>query len=220
MRVVLQNAWLLLDGLWVTIQVTIGAGAVAVVLAFVAGLSRLSSSLAIRTAALCYIEFFRGTSALVQLLWLFFALPFLGITLSPMTAGIVGLGLCVGAYGAEIVRSSVLATPRGQTEAAVALNLTSFQTFRYVVLPQAIRMMIPPFGNLFIELLKITSLVSLITLQDLTFQASSINAVTLKTIQIFSTVLILYFLLSLAITGAMRLLERRFGRGFQKVGAL
>ena len=105
MSVVLQNASLLLDGLWVTIQVTIGAGAVALVLAFVAGLSRLSRSLAIRTAALCYIEFFRGTSALVQLFWLFFALPFLGITLSPMTAGILGLGFCVGAYGAGIASS-------------------------------------------------------------------------------------------------------------------
>ena len=220
MSVVLQNAWLLLDGLWVTIEVTIGAGAVALVLAFVAGLSRLSRSVAIRTAALCYIEFFRGTSALVQLFWLFFALPFLGITLSPMTAGIAGLGLCVGAYGAEIVRSSVLAVPKGQPEAAAALNLTSFQTMRYVILPQAFRMMIPPFGNLFIELLKITSLVSLITLQDLTFQAASINAVTLKTVQIFSTVLVLYFLLSLMITGVMRLLEWRFARGVQKVGAL
>jgi polar amino acid transport system permease protein len=206
--------------LWVTIQVTIGAGAVALVLAFLAGLSRLSRYLAIRTAALCYIEFFRGTSALVQLFWLFFALPFLGITLSPMTAGILGLGLCVGAYGAEIVRSAVLAVPRAQIESATALNLTAFQTIRYVVLPQAVRMMIPPFGNLFIELLKITSLVSLITLQDLTFQAASINAVTLKTIEIFSTVLILYFLLSLAITGVMRLLETRFGRGFQKADAL
>jgi polar amino acid transport system permease protein len=220
MSVVLQNAWLLLDGLWVTIEVTIGAGAVALVLAFVAGLSRLSRSVAIRTAALCYIEFFRGTSALVQLFWLFFALPFLGITLSPMTAGIAGLGLCVGAYGAEIVRSSVLAVPKGQPEAAAALNLTSFQTMRYVILPQAFRMMIPPFGNLFIELLKITSLVSLITLQDLTFQAASINAVTLKTVQIFSTVLVLYFLLSLMITSVMRLLEWRFARGVQKVGAL
>jgi polar amino acid transport system permease protein len=220
MSVVLQNAWLLLDGLWVTIQVTIGAGVVAFVVAFVAGLSRLSQSSAIRTAALCYIEFFRGTSALVQLFWLFFALPFLGITLSPMSVGIVGLGLCVGAYGAEVVRSSILAVPKGQTEAAVALNLTSFQAMRHVVLPQAFRMMIPPFGNLSIELLKITSLVSLITLQDLTFQAASINAVTLKTVQIFSTVLVLYFLLSLTITGMMRLLERRFGRGFQKAGAL
>src|SRR4051812_12975576 len=152
MSVVLQNAWLLLDGLWVTIEVTIGAGAVALVLSFVAGLSRLSPSAAIRGAALCYIEFFRGTSALVQLFWLFFALPFLGITLSPMTAAIAGLGLCIGAYGAEIVRSAVLAVPQGQPEAAAALNLTSFQTMRYVILPQAFRMMIPPFGNLFIEL--------------------------------------------------------------------
>jgi polar amino acid transport system permease protein len=220
MSVVFQNGWLLLDGLWVTIQVTIGAGAVALVLAFMAGLSRLSRYRAVRTIALCYIEFFRGTSALVQLFWLFFALPFLGITLSPMTAGIVGLGLCVGAYGAEVVRSAVLAVPKGQIESAIALNLTSFQTIRHVVLPQAVRMMIPPFGNLFIELLKITSLVSLITLQDLTFQAASINAVTLKTVQIFSTVLVLYFLLSLVITGVMRLLERRFGRGFQKAATL
>jgi polar amino acid transport system permease protein len=216
MNVILQNAGELLEGLWVTVQVTLGAGAVAVVMSFVGGFGRLSPHASIRGVAICYIEFFRGTSALVQLFWLFFALPFFGITLPPMAVGIGGLGLCVGAYGAEVVRAAVLAVPKSQIESAVSLNLTPFQTTWHVVLPQAIRIMIPSFGNLFIELLKITSLVSLITLQDLTFQASSINAVTLRTGEIFTTVLLIYFLLSLMITLLMRLLERRFRIGIQQ----
>lgn len=218
MTVVLQNAWQLLDGLRVTVQVTLGAAAIALLMAFVAGFGRLSRLRIVRAAAVIYIEFFRGTSALVQLFWLFFVLPFFGIALTPMTVGITGLGLCVGAYGAEVVRAAVLAVPKAQIESAVALNLTPFQTTWYIVLPQAFRLMLPSFGNLFIELLKITSLVSLITLQDLTFQAASINAVTLRTVEIFTTILLLYFLLSLIITAFMRALERHFGAGFQTGG--
>jgi polar amino acid transport system permease protein len=216
MSVVVQNAAQLLDGLWITIQVTLGAAVVATLMAFLAGSGRLSRLRAVRIIAVCYIEFFRGTSALVQLFWLFFVLPFFGITLDAMTVGILGLGLCVGAYGAEVVRSALLAVHKTQIESAVALNLTPLQTNWHVVLPQAVRIMLPSFGNLFIELLKISALVSLITLQDLTFQAASINAVTLRTIEIFTTVLVLYFLLSLVITAFMRFLERRFSVGFQR----
>lgn len=218
MDIILQNAPQFIDGLWITIQVTLGAAVLATFMAFLAGFGRLSLFRVVRILAVTYVEFFRGTSVLVQLFWLFFVLPFFGITLSPMTVGILGLGLCVGAYGAEVVRAAVLAVPKTQIESAVALNLTPLQTSWHVVLPQAVRIMLPSFGNLFIELLKISALVSLITLQDLTFQAASINAVTLRTIEIFTTVLVLYFLLSIMITGFMRWLERRFSVGFQRGG--
>ncbi len=132
-----------------------------------------------------------------------------------MIAGIGGLGLCVGAYGAEVVRAGILAVPKAQIESAAALNLSSAQMIWHVVMPQAVRIMLPSFGNLFIELLKISSLVSLITLQDLTFQAASINAVTLRVVPIFTSVLVLYFILSMIINGFMRLLERRFNVGIE-----
>jgi polar amino acid transport system permease protein len=167
----------------------------------------------VRWLAIAYIEVFRGTSALVQLFWLFFVLPHFGITLDPIPVAILALGLNVGAYGAEVVRGAVLAVPRGQYEAAIALNMTPLTRMRRIILPQAIVAMIPPWGNLFIELLKATALVSLITVADLTFRAYQLNQATLQTVQIFLLVLVMYLGIALVITFLMRGLERRVARG-------
>ncbi len=203
----------LLAGLWTTVGLTSGAALLAAPLAIIAGLGRLSKVSAIRWMAGCYIEIFRGTSALVQLFWVYFVLPFFGISLDAMTAGVLVLGLNSGAYGAEVVRGAILAVPRGQYEAALAINLTPAQTLRRVVLPQSIPAMLPPAGNLLIELLKNTALVSLITITDLTFSAQILRAETLRTVEIFGLVLLLYFVVALIITAGIRGLERRFGRG-------
>lgn len=208
MDVVLDNWRQLADGLGVTLTVTAGAATVATIVAFVMGLARLAPVRACRVAAMLFIEFFRGTSALVQLFWLFFVLPLWGVTLSPLLVGIVGLGLCVGAYGAEIVRSCIVGVDPAQRAAAAALGLTSSQTFRLVVLPLALPPMIPPFGNLLIELLKLTALVSLVTLSDLTFIAQSLNATTYETGPIFTTILVIYFIVGSALAALMRGLER------------
>lgn len=206
----------LLQGAWVTIQITVQAAALAVALAFVSGLARMARPWPVRWLAATYIETFRGTSALVQLFWLFFVLPRFGITLSPMTVAVLGLGLNVGAYGAEVVRGAILAVPRGQYEAATALNMSRFATMRRIILPQAFVAMLPPWGNLFIELLKATALVSLITISDLTFKAYQMNQTTLKTIEIFSLVLVMYLAISLVITLGMRALERRAAAGLMR----
>lgn len=203
----------LLRGLVVTLQVTAGGALVAVVAAFVAALGKMYGPAPIRWLAIAYIETFRGTSALVQLFWLFYVLPHFGVTLEPLTVGIVALGLNVGAYGAEVVRGAIGAVPKGQWEAAVALNMSRWQMLRDVVLPQAFVSMIPPWGNLFIELLKATALVSLITLSDLAFKAQQINQNTLRTVEIFTVVLLAYLAISLVITMGMRALERRAARG-------
>lgn len=203
----------LLRGIGVTATVTFGGAAVAIVAAPVAALSKLYAAYPVRWLAIGYIETFRGTSALVQLFWLFFVLPHFGITLEPLAVGIAALGLNIGAYGAEVVRGAVLAVPRGQWEAARALNMTQSQTLRRVVLPQALVLMIPAWGNLFIELLKATSLVSLVTLADLTFKAQQINQNTLQTVEVFSIVLLVYLGLSLLITLGVRQLERRASFG-------
>jgi polar amino acid transport system permease protein len=163
----------------------------------------------LRWLAVAYIETFRGTSALVQLFWLFFVLPHFGITLNPMTVGIVALGLNVGAYGAEVVRGAIGGVAKGQWEAAQALNMTHTQALRRIVLPQAFVAMIPPWGNLLIELLKATSLVSLITLSELTFKAQQVNQNTLRTVEVFSLVLLIYLALSVLITVGTRALERK-----------
>lgn len=203
----------LLAGLWTTVVLTAGAALLAVLLAMIAGLGRISNRPAIRWVAGCYIEVFRGTSALVQLFWFYFVLPFFGLSLDAMTAGILVLGLNSGAYGAEVVRGAILAVSRGQYEAATALNMTAAQTLRRVVLPQAIPAMLPPAGNLLIELLKNTALVSLITISDLTFSAQMLRAETLRTVEIFGLVLLMYFAVALLITSAIRGLERMLRRG-------
>jgi polar amino acid transport system permease protein len=198
----------LLEGALVTIQITAAGCLLAVAAAFVAALSKLYGPAPLRWLANGYIELFRGTSALVQLFWLFFVLPQLGLTLAPIVAAILALGLNVGAYGAEVVRGAIGAVARGQWEAATALNMSRRTTLTRVILPQAFIAMIPPWGNLFIELLKATSLVSLITISDLTFRAQQMNQTTFRTVEIFTMVLVVYLGISLLITFSMRALER------------
>jgi polar amino acid transport system permease protein len=199
----------LLSGLLVTLEVTAGGAAVALVMAFAGGLGRLSRIGPVRVLAGAYVEIFRGTSALVQLFWVFFVLPFVGISVEPMPAGILVLGLNIGAYGSEVVRGAMQAVPVEQREAAVALNLSPARALWGIVIPQALPVMVPPAGNLLIELLKSTALVSLITLGDLTFAAQSLRADTLRTPEIFSLVLLLYFAVALVLSRGMRRLERR-----------
>jgi polar amino acid transport system permease protein len=208
----------LLEGTLITVQITIGGCVLAVVMGLVAALLKMYAPLPLRWLSIVYIETFRGTSALVQLFWLFFVLPHFGITLDPMTVAIVALGLNVGAYGAEVVRGAIQSVPSGQWEASVALNMPQSMALRRIILPQAFLAMIPPWGNLFIELLKATALVSLITISDLTFKAQQMNQTTLRTVEIFTIVLVIYLAISLIITFAMRGLERRAARGIERRG--
>ena len=199
----------LLGGLIVTLQVTAGAAVLALVMSFLGGLGRLSRTRPVRWVATAYVEVFRGTSALVQLFWVFFVLPFAGLDLDALTAGIVVLGLNIGAYGSEVVRGALQAVPDGQREAAVALNLSPARTRWRVLIPQALPVMLPPAANLLVELLKGTALVSLITLSELTFVAQTLRADTLRTAEVFGLVLVLYFGVAMALTAGMRRLERR-----------
>lgn len=218
MLLIYEARWVLLEGALNTIKITLAAGALAFVLAFVAGLARLSRIAVMRWIALVYIELFRGVALLVQLFWMFFVLPFFDIHLEPLTTAILALGLCSGAYGAEIVRAAVTAVPRGQREAACALNYSRLQTLWLIIIPQAMPLMLPPFGNLMIELLKVTALVSLITVHDLSFQALTLQQTTMRTVEPFTVVLIGYFLMALVITGFFRLLEKWASTGLDRGG--
>lgn len=199
----------LLQGLAVTLEIMAGAVVLAVPLALAAGIGRLSSVRPLRWIAAVYVEVFRGTSALVQLFWFYFVLPLFGVQLPAMLVGIVVLALNAGAYGAEVVRGAIRAVPPGQREAGIALNLTRGQIMRRIVVPQAVPAMLPPAGNLLIELLKNTALVSLITITDLTFRGQLLRSETLRTTEIFTLMLLLYFAVALLITAGVRLLERR-----------
>ena len=209
---------LILQGAVVTIEITIMGCIVALIAAFIAGLGRLSRFWLVRWMATAYIEFFRGTSIFVQLFWAYFVLPLLGVPLSPLQAGVIALGLNIGAYGAEVVRGAIKSIPREQYEACTALNLTRFQEMRHVILPQAFVRMLPTFGNNSIELLKGTAVVSLISLSDMTFQAQVVRAQTGSTAVPFLTILLLYFLFSSIISTVIKRLERHLSRGLDGTG--
>jgi polar amino acid transport system permease protein len=197
----------LLSGLWVTVYVTLMSAALAVVVAFALGLLARMRHLAPRTFARVVIEFFRGTSLLVQLFWLFYALPLWGYRLDPVTVGVLAFGLNFGAYGAEVVRGSINAVPKAQWEGAIALSLSPFQRMRRVILPQALPLMIPPFNNLLIQLIKSTPLLFLVTLTDLTAVADQYRASEGNEAFIFGLLLVVYFLLAYASTLGMHVLE-------------
>jgi polar amino acid transport system permease protein len=210
---------LMLEGALVTIELTVLGSALALVMAFLGGLGRLSPHASVRALATIYIEFFRGTSIFVQLFWAYFVLPLFGLTLTPLEAGVAALGLNVGAYGAEVVRGAVKSVGREQHEACVALNLTRWQCLRHIILPQAFIVMLPTFGNNAIELLKGSAVVSLISLADLTFQAQVVRSQTGSTVVPFVTSLIIYFAIASVISASVRGLERRLTRGLDGVRA-
>jgi polar amino acid transport system permease protein len=209
-----QAIQLLLRGLVVTLELCAAGAVLAIVLAFLAGLGRLSLDPIVRVVSRVYVELFRGTSVLVQLFWFYFAFPLLlGIELPAMVAGVLVLGLNVGAYGAEVVRGAIQDVPSGQHEAAIALHLTRWQRMRFVIVPQAIPAMLPPAGNLLIELVKASAVVSMITIGDLTYAADRIREHTMQTTLVYGIVLLMYFAIAQAIVFAIRRLERRLRRG-------
>ncbi len=207
----------LLPAVPITLWVTGASAVLATVLALGAGALRLSSSRAVRALSGAYVEVFRGTSALVQVFWFFFVLPLFGLSLTPDQAGIAALSLNIGAYGAEVVRGSILAVPRIQWEAAVALNMTAWQRLRRVVVPQALPLMIPQAGNLAVSLLKATSLLSLVTISELTSRAQAIRERTGNEAAVYGALLLMYFILSLGIGGVASGLERRASRHLPKL---
>jgi polar amino acid transport system permease protein len=199
----------LLAGLWVTVYMTVLSAALALVVAFALGLLARMQALLPRTFARVVIEFFRGTSLLVQLFWLFYALPLWGYRLEPVTVGVLAFGLNFGAYGAEVVRGAINAVPKPQWEGAIALNLSPFDRMRRVILPQAYPLMIPPFNNLLIQLIKSTPLLFLIIITDLTAVADQYRAAVGNEAFIFGLLLVVYFLLAYVATLFMHLLEAR-----------
>lgn len=202
----------LLQGIWVTLLVTFLAIGLALPLAFVLAVARNSRVPAFTWSSGFVIELFRGTSALVQLFWAFYVLPFFGINLSPLTAGVLVLGLNEGCYFSEVVRAGLNAVPAGQREAAVTLHLSPAYRFFRIILPQALPIMIPPFGNALVTTLKFTALVSLVTIQDLSFRAETIRTSLGGGGAVFGITLVIYFILSFVLGTGAKLLERIVNR--------
>ena len=202
-----------LDGTIVTLEQTALGTLLAIVVALIAAFMKMSSFYPLRWAGITYIEIFRGTSLLVQMYWIFFVLPLFGITLEKFTAGFLAVGLNLGAYGAELVRGGIQSVHRGQYEAAIALNIPPLKRMRRIIFPQALLNMLPPWGNLLIELLKATALVALISVTDLMFEAKQTNSTTFLSAQTFGTALIIYYVIArFIITPGMRGLEKRLSQ--------
>lgn len=206
----------LMKGFNITITILIASAIFSYAMAFIAGLCRLSNNFVVRKLTGFYVEVFRGTSLIVQLFWLYYALPILfDINLgSDFWVGAIAIGLNYGAYMSEIVRGSILDVAEGQREAATALNMSRFQRMRLIIFPQALRMMLPEFGNYLIQMLKATSLVSLIGLKDILYYGNIMRGSNISMAPtIFLFVLVLYFLLALPIIWLTRKLEKNAKKG-------
>jgi polar amino acid transport system permease protein len=207
---------LFLQGVGVTVGYTIVGALAAFVISFVFGLMALSPRIAVRGLARTIVEFFRGTSLLVQVLWIYFALPLVGFQLTALAAATTALGLNFGAYGSEIVRGAIVSVPKAQWEATVALSLSPFQRMRRVILPQAIPEMIPPFGNLLVQMLKGSSLLFLIGVTELTFEVQELRR-DIGSLPAFAIALVVYFIMAQLFLVITRVWEQRssakVGRG-------
>lgn len=199
-------------GAWVTAQVSVLSILLALGVSFLLGLAKLSIYAPIRIAAAVLVEALRGSSLLVYLFWLYYVAPEFGLRLDPITTAVVAIGLNYGAYGAEIVRGVVQSVAREQWEACLALNITRGDALRRIIIPQQLAIMIPPFSNLFIQLIKGTAIISAITVTELTAAAIQLNQMHLRTMTLFGMILVVYYALSLIIRFCAAALERRLTR--------
>ena len=211
--VVWNNLGFLLAGIQLTLLVTAAALTGSLVLGLIVALGRMSKRPWLRIPATAYIEVFRNTPALIQLMWVYYCLPILiGIDIAAAPSATLALGVNGAAYVAEIIRGGIQSIDRGQVEAARTLGLSHFQTMRKVVLPQAFRRMIPPFVNESVSLLKFSSLVSVLGVADLTYQAQVLSTTTFRPIEIFTFIAIVYFVLCTALSFLANRLEIRLAR--------
>lgn len=203
-------------GLYFTIPLTLITFALGIILAFFIAIARLSSFKLLVAIAKFYVWIFRGTPLLVQIFILFYGLPSIGITLDPFSAAVIGFTLNKGAYSSEIIRAAILSIPKGQWEAAYSIGMTKRQAMRRIILPQAIRVSIPPLGNSFISLVKDTSLAATITVTELFQKGQQIAAATYEPLWLYIEVAFIYLLFSTVLSYLQTLLENRFERSVAK----
>lgn len=194
-------------GAVITLAITLMAEVLVLALGLAVALMRRSRLRVLRVVATVYVQLLRGLSALVLLFYLFFILPLFGIRLPPMATGVIGLGLTFSAYASEIIRAALDNVGQGQRDAVQALDFGRLAALRRVFLPQALPFMLPPLGNLLVEMLKTTSLVSLITLSDLTFAGSQLITTLGNQSLIWSIVLVCYFVMAWPLNWLVRRYE-------------
>lgn len=211
------------DGIVITVTVTVGSFIFVLFAGLVGGLGRLAKNKIINTIATLYVELIRGIPLLVQLIWWYFAFPvviqgigralkidaLVSYQANPIAMAIIGLVFCYGAYMSEIYRAGIQSIPKGQMEAARSLGMTYFQAMRYVILPQAIRVILPPVGNEFIALLKDSSLVSVVAVTDLTRRSREYMSTHFNPIEVWTMAALLYLIMTLLSARVVNHIERK-----------
>jgi polar amino acid transport system permease protein len=207
--VVEDNIGLLMKGLSLTVEISAYALLLSIPLGILLGLCRVSSNRILSSLAVGYVEFVRGVPLLVLLLWIFFVLGKF-LRLGPFWSGVVALGLFSAAFIAEIVRAGIQAIPRGQMEAARSSGMTYIQAMRFIILPQAFRKVLPPMASQFITLIKDSSLVSVISVVDLTQVAKNLVATSFRALEVWTFVAVVYFAITFLLSQLIAQLERRY----------
>jgi len=199
----------LLEGAGRTIAVSLLSFGLALVIGLLVGIARISRLLPLRMLATPYVQFVRGTPLLLQLFFIYYVLPYAGIVLSPFVSGVAGLTLNYSAYMAEVFRGGILAIPKGQWEAGLSVGMSRRLLLRRIILPQALRIVIPALGNFFVSIFKDSALVSVITMKDLLFSGQILAAATFKHFEIFTMVAAIYFLISYPTAKLVEYVEKR-----------
>ncbi len=220
MQTVLRDAGtflpILLQGLKFTVLVTLGSLALSTVLGLVWALMRVSGIAWLAFVAKMIVNTLRGIPILVQLFYIYFVFPEFGVALTALQASIIGLGIAYSAYHSENFRAGIEAIDHGQIEAAQSIGMGWFMMMRRVILPQAIKVILPPYGNIMIMMLKDSSQASTITVAELTLQGQILASSTFKNMTVYTLVALLYLSMSLPLIAFVGWLERRFGKGARR----
>jgi len=209
---VLTDYWpALMGGLAMTVKISILAIFFGTLLGVAAALARTSKKCMLNLVANIYIEWVRNTPLLIQILFIYFGLGVF-FNMSPLIASVSALSIFAGAYIAEIIRAGIQSVHKGQREAALSIGMTEWQAMYLVILPQAIRRILPPLAGQFITLIKDSSLVSVIAVTDLTYVAKNIVTNTFRAFEVWLAIAVFYFVLSFALSLAVRMLERRLAQ--------
>ena len=220
MQTILRDAGtflpILLQGLKFTVLVTLGSLAISTVLGLVWALMRVSGIAWLVFIAKVIVNTLRGIPILVQLFYIYFVFPEFGVALTALQASIIGLGIAYSAYHSENFRAGIEAIDHGQVEAAESIGMGWFLMMRRVILPQAIKVILPPYGNIMIMMLKDSSQASTITVAELTLQGQILASSTFKNMTVYTLVALLYLSMSLPLIAFVGWLERRFGKGARR----
>ena len=199
----------LLKGAELTIAVSLLSYGLSLIVGLIVGVARVSRHWPLRALATPYVQFIRGTPLLLQLFFIYYVLPYGGIILTPFVSAIWGLTLNYSAYMAEVFRGGILAIPKGQWEAGLSVGMSRRLLLRRIILPQALRIVVPAIGNFFVSIFKDSALVSVITMRDLMFSGQILAAATFKHFEIFAEVAVIYFLISYPTAKLVEYVEMR-----------